>query len=178
MKGLSIVIALGLSACAGQVPPVPAGLDCNTYCGNVMTNCTAANAQYGAMDQCVASCAHFPLGGLADTSGNTLGCRIYHANNAAMAPDVHCVHAGPSGGGHCGMPCDGFCSLVVAECPMQYSSASNCATTCAGLAAMPAYTANVTGGDSLSCRIYHATAASTDPATHCPHTAMVSPVCM
>jgi hypothetical protein len=28
----------------------------------------------------------------------------------------------------------------------------------------------VTSGNDLSCRIYHATAASTDATTHCPHT--------
>ena len=53
-----------------------------------------------------------------------------------------------------------------------YSASDNVFGWCAGFAATPAYTAAVTGGNSLSCRIYHATAASTGPATHCPHTAM------
>ena len=144
--------------------------DCNTYCTRIATNCTDVNSQYSSMATCMASCTHFPVGTAADIAGNTLGCRIYHAGNAATDPVTHCIHAGPSGGGHCGDPCDGFCSLVVAECPAQYPSASDCATTCAGYATTAAYSAAVTSGNDLSCRIYHATAASTDPSTHCPHT--------
>ena len=178
--------ALFLVACAGEVPPQPSGgsdsgvaaLDCTTYCGRVMTNCTGANQQYAAMDTCMASCPHFPAGAIADTSGNTLGCRIYHAGNAAMDPATHCLHAGPAGGGHCGMPCEGFCSLVVAECATEYPTAGDCATQCAGYAADPAYAFSVSTGNNLSCRIHHATNASTDPTTHCPHTGSASPVCI
>src|SRR5262249_44955799 len=109
-------------------------------------------------------------GAAADTSGDTLGCRIYHAGNAAMDPATHCVHAGPSGGGHCGTACEGFCSLVVAECPTQYPTAGDCMTTCAGHPADPPVSTAVTTGNSRSCRIYHAVAAASDPTTHCPHT--------
>jgi hypothetical protein len=179
MRTLAVVL---LVACAGKAPPGPTAdaapmLDCATYCARITTNCTGANVQYGAMNQCMASCASFPQGAISDTSGNTLGCRIYHAGAAAADPTTHCVHAGPSGAPACGAACDGFCSLVVAECSAQYPDANTCATTCAGFATTPAYTANVTSGNSLSCRIYHATAASTDPTTHCPHTASVSAVC-
>jgi hypothetical protein len=169
-----VVVSLLLSACTATVAGNPGGgsatLDCETYCDRTMANCTGSNAQYSGSDTCMASCTHFPEGTLADTSGNTLGCRIYHAGNAATDPTTHCIHAGPSGGGACGNPCDGFCSLVVAECPTQYPSASDCATVCATYATTPPYSAAVTGGDDLSCRIYHATAASVDPTTHCPHT--------
>ncbi|HUJ59898.1 MAG TPA: hypothetical protein VLX92_15445 [Kofleriaceae bacterium] len=170
--------SLLLAACAGKSPPQVAadspggGQDCTTYCNIIQGACTGANGQYSSMDTCVASCSHFPMGTAADTSGDTLGCRIYHAMNAVTDPNTHCIHAGPSGGGVCGMPCDGFCSLVVAECPTQYPSAATCATDCAGYAPLPPYSAMVTSGDTLSCRIYHATAASTDPATHCPHTGL------
>jgi hypothetical protein len=50
-------------------------------------------------------------------------------------------------------------------------------TTCAGFATTPAYSDAVKSGNSLSCRIYHATAASLAPAVHCPHTAAVSATC-
>jgi hypothetical protein len=177
MRSLAFIF-LALGACTAGVTGTSGDggggsgvtLDCNTYCTRTQTNCTAANAQYSGMDTCMASCTHFPVGTLADTGGNTLGCRIYHAGNAATDPVTHCIHAGPSGGGGCGNPCDGFCSLVVAECSTQYPSASDCATTCATFATTPPYSAAVTAGDDLSCRIYHATAASTDPTTHCPHT--------
>jgi hypothetical protein len=146
-------------------------------CTTIQAACTGTNAQYASMDTCVASCAHFPAGASGAMSGNSLACREYHAMAAQTDPTTHCVHAGPSGGGVCGMPCDGFCSLVVAECPAQYASATDCMTTCGGYIATPSYNATVTTGNSLSCRIFHATEAAMDPATHCSHTAMASPVC-
>ena len=42
-------------------------------------------------------------------------------------------------------------------------------TACAAFPTTPAYNAGVTGGDSFACRLYHLTAASGDPVTHCPH---------
>ena len=153
-------------------------LTCSAYCTTIMSACTTTNAQYSSMDTCMASCAHFPVGMAADQSGNTLGCRTYHANAAKTDANTHCVHAGPSGAGVCGAACEGFCSLVTAECPTQWASASACSTGCAMFAATPPYTANVTSGNNLSCRIYHATAASTDPTTHCPHTTATSVTCM
>jgi len=156
-----------------KTPDTPGGtLSCTAYCTTIQGACTAANLQYSDMATCVATCAHFTVGAASDTSGDTLGCRTNHAMLAQTGPGTHCVHAGPSGGGVCGMPCEGFCSIVVPECPTQWPSATTCPTMCAGLNPVPAYTANVQSGDSLSCRIYHATAASTNPTTHCPHTAV------
>ena len=176
---LALIFAAACGSDSTKTPDAAAGaLSCMDYCTTIMGACTGANAQYSAMADCVASCGHFPVGAMADQMGNTLGCRTYHANAAKTDAATHCIHAGPSGGGVCGMPCDGFCSLVTAECATQYPSASGCATTCAGYAATPPYSASVTSGNSLSCRIYHATAASTDPSLHCPHTAMTSVTCM
>jgi hypothetical protein len=160
----------GIDAPGGESGSGSGTLDCASYCTKITANCTGANNQYGSMATCVASCAHFPVGAISDLSGNTLGCRLYHAGAAAADPGTHCIHAGPSGGTVCGQPCDGFCSLVTAECATQYPSAGTCATQCANYATTPLYSAAVTSGNSLSCRIYHATAASTDPTTHCPHT--------
>jgi hypothetical protein len=183
-----------LAACAGDIPTFPAQqdaspappppdgtaaaqLDCPTYCSRVMSACTGANLQYATMDSCVASCAHFPIGTLADTSGNSIGCRMYHAMNAISAPDTHCLHAGPAGGGHCGTPCEGFCSIVTQVCTTEYPTLDSCATACAGFAAAPDYTFNVATGNTRSCRIHHATNAAIDPTTHCPHTAVASTPC-
>src|SRR5438477_13103000 len=92
-----------------------AALSCMNYCTTIMGACTGANAQYDTMADCVASCAHYPVGTAADQMGNTLGCRTYHAMAAQTAASTHCIHAGPSGAGLCGTPCEGFCSLVTAE---------------------------------------------------------------
>src|SRR5262245_12876101 len=114
-------------------------LDCMSYCTTITGACTAANLQYSDMATCVASCAHFPVGMVADMGGDTLGGRTYHANAAKTDPGTHCVHAGPGGGGVCGMPCMGFCDLVVAECPAQWTM-STCANQCGALAQTPPYT--------------------------------------
>src|SRR5262245_2561842 len=80
----------------------PAAPNCTDYCNIIMGNCTMGNAQYSGMDQCVASCKAFKVGTAMDTSGNTLGCRQYHAGAAAGDPNTHCPHAGPGGDGMCG----------------------------------------------------------------------------
>ena len=180
---LSIVALVVVGCTTGSSGPAgdddsSVTLDCATYCGRAMANCTGVNAQFDTSANCMASCLHYPMGTIADMAGNTLGCRIYHAGAAMADPVTHCVHAGPSGGGVCGAACDGFCALVTAECPTQYPDANTCATQCAAYATAPDYTSNVTSGNTLSCRIYHATAASTDPGTHCPHTAMTSATCL
>jgi hypothetical protein len=153
------------------------GTTCSAYCMTLQAACTGANGQFMSMQTCTSSCMNYPLGNAGDQSGNSLACRAYHAMLAQTDPVTHCVHAGPSGGGACGNPCDGFCSLVVKECATQYPSASACATTCAGFAATPAYTDNVQTGNSLSCRIYAATLASTMPAAHCADTGSASTTC-
>jgi hypothetical protein len=158
----------------------PAGTpDCATYCTKVMAACTGAvNAQYANAANCMDSCANFTVGTSADQQGNTLGCRINHADLAVGDPATHCVHAGPGGGGACGTPCLGFCSIVVAECPTQWNMGScmNQTTGCPSFATTPPYKAPSTG-NTLECRLYHATMAATGPATHCPHTLAVSTTC-
>jgi len=153
-------------------------LDCNTYCTKIMSACTGANAQYSSMANCVDSCANFPVGAAADQSGNTLGCRINHADLAVSAPATHCVHAGPGGGGVCGMVCDGFCSIVVAECPALWTTqtCTNQQNGCPSFSSTPPYKAP-SAGDTLECRLYHATMAATDPTNHCSHTTANSTVC-
>jgi len=101
----------------------------------------------------------------------------------------------------CGDACTNFCSLEIAVCgstdapisgvPAQYQNMAACLTACNG---NPAASPPVPGfdkthkyiidgtmsptvnprGDSLACRLYHATNASismTNAVTHCPHTA-------
>ena len=140
------------------------------YCTTIMTACSGSNQQYDAMENCMGACATYTIGTAADTGGNTLGCRLYHAHNALTDPVTHCIHAGPSGGGVCGNPCDGFCSIVDSVCPAQYPTGA-CTTLCPTYAATPTYTDPATG-NTLSCRIYHATnaaAGSAAAAIHCAH---------
>lgn len=158
---------------------------CTAYCAAITANCTGANAQYTDLASCLANCDAFPVGTAADMSGNTLGCRTYHAGAAAGAgATTHCSHAGPSGDGVCGTNCEGYCNLALANCTGAdelYADAAACATACGAITDDVTYTTAATAGDSLACRIYHLSAAATDATSatlHCPHGEDPSAICM
>lgn len=185
-------LMLILAACGGDDASTDAAvakLDCPTYCTQIQANCTGANAQYPTEADnahCLASCASFPLGTAADKSGNTLGCRLYHSGAPAkMDAATHCPHAGPGGDkiggmGTCGDVCTSFCTLEIKACGVtgdagghgQYASMADCMTACAAFPNPTALYAPMAHGDSLACRLYHATNAAVtgQAATHCPHT--------
>ena len=69
---------------------------CDTFCSIVQANCTGGNQQYADANACQTACAQFPTNGnTGDTSGDTVQCRIYHAQAAAGSPVVHCPHTQP-----------------------------------------------------------------------------------
>lgn len=144
---------------------------CASYCDAIMSACTGASAQYGSKDTCLASCSAFPAGAAGEKTGHSLACRAYHADTAATDGVSHCAHAGPAGDGMCGGNCEGYCSLMLKHCPSAYASEAECTSQCPGITSATAsgYDTGEKTGDSLFCRIYHATAASTDPTTHCVH---------
>lgn len=208
----SLFVSLALAACGSSSPSTPPVVDapvapptvdaaiagtpsCANYCSEVMTNCTGANAQYADPAHCMATCATFPVGTLADNGGeNTLGCRLYHGGApSASSPVPHCFHAGPAGdvistatvaeaasASVCGDPCTSFCTLEIAACGVtgannangQYASQAACITACKAFANSDHAYATNAGGDSLACRLLHATNAivTGNAATHCPHT--------
>ena len=115
-------------------------------------------------------------------------------------PATHCIHAGPAGdqvgkAGTCGDACTSFCSLEIKICgsgdaPLtgianhEYQNMTDCMTKCAGFAKNP-YVLNsappepaAPSGDSLACRLFHATNAAlytkqgnlTLANAHCGHT--------
>lgn len=142
--------------------------DCTSYCATVATDCTGANAQYAGTDaaqNCLDTCATFT---------NLDSCREPHAGYAASGAATHCPHAGPAGGNTCGTPCVELCALMQSVCTAtnaNYANTTDCEADCAGFAgAATAYTADAADtSDSFRCRMYHATAASTDPDNHCQH---------
>ena len=157
-------------------PKAVAAPTCETYCKAVTQHCTGANSQYADESACVSYCktsAKLPAGTAADTSGNTIGCRTYHAGAAMADPGTHCAHAGKSGGNVCGTWCDNYCQLATANCTESnalYTKAADCTTACATASA--GGKAGDVSGDSLQCRIYHLGVAGADAAsatTHCPH---------
>src|SRR2546430_1085986 len=91
---------------------------CADYCAKIAINCTGSdggvvgNAQYASTVACQTYCttaAGWPAGMKDATSGNTIGCRLYHATAAAADPVFHCPHAGPTGGNLCGTWCENYC---------------------------------------------------------------------
>lgn len=184
--GTTIDAPSAVDAPAGDAPSgdAPAAPSCATYCTTIAANCTAANLMYANTAECMATCGRFTPGTVGQTSGNTAGCRLYHANNAAGGQnnaDMHCRHAGPGGNALCGANCEGFCTIVQGACASQanppYANLAACMTACAGYNQTPTYSAAVTSGNSFACRLYHATAAANAPGTHCSHTAMTSSQC-
>lgn len=140
------------------------------------------NGQYTDMANCLKVCAEFDVGESGAVDGNTLGCREYHAGMPAMGmPEVHCIHAGPLGGGVCGADaCEAFCQIGTALCTTAdtgWADEAACLAECNAFPVMPAYNSTITDGDSLACRMYHLQVASNTPAPHCLHVNEASPPC-
>jgi hypothetical protein len=210
-----LALALALAACGGDdnktidaPPPIDAAIDAGrpvlpltaqAYCDTIQATCTGANAQYPSAAQCLGTAAGFTPGAAStETVGDTLGCRIYHAQNAMITGDTatHCPHAGPIGGkvdaaaAQCGAtPCDDFCNLNAKICgtnavPVtgvtnRYATVAECMTACTGFAKTPAYVAPAPNGNTLACRAFHLTNAALYKSmagmealnnTHCGHT--------
>lgn len=192
----SIVVILVVAGCGGDKKPITdampdmalATLDCASYCSEVQAHCMDANLQYQDMDHCLGTCMSIAdKGAINDMSGNTLGCRIYHAGSPAiMAPGTHCPYAGPVGdllnanpaGGCSGENvCASFCALEIKACgsldtPLsgdprdatnnhlfQFQNMNDCMAACAAYDKTHVYSTAATG-DSLACRLLQATTAA------------------
>ena len=151
---------------------------CAGYCDTITTNCAGDFTQYGTREMCEATCATFAPGVEGDMMGNSLACRTYHAGAAAMANDVHCTHAGPGGDMACGANCEGFCAIAVAACPDAWPDLAACAMACGTFDPVEKYDATDVAGNTFACRMYHLTAATIDPVTHCAHIKGDSVPCM
>jgi hypothetical protein len=166
----------GGSSGDGGTPAV----SCDTYCTQIVATCTGANKEYNDKATCLAVCAKMAPGVYAG-AGDTLGCRQYHADNAAKGnPTLHCKHAGPLGAGVCSdSNCEAFCALDIANCgsgaSAPYTDQASCVQACAAFAYNgPSGDVALTSGNSLNCRTYHLEVAYGGDAAagvHCPHTA-------
>ena len=170
-------------ACGGALPP-PAPT-CEDFCAKVAVACTGANVQYANPGECISYCKNegkIPAGATTDKSGNTIGCRTYHAGLAAVSSSnaaSHCPHAGKSGGNVCGTWCENYCGLSAANCQggqSLYVSADACAQKCASVPAdgKP----DAFSGGSVQCLIYHLGVAGknqTSATEHCPHGSWLPP---
>lgn len=183
------IAALAIAACSSSSKSnmstgdagSSAGPACQAYCNAIMTNCTSTtgdsgfpvgNQQYTDVENCLNSCKAMPVGTSSDASGNTLGCRLNHANLAKSDPGMHCPHAGPGGAGVCGGDCEGFCQIAMMYCTAAnsaavYSSLQDCKAQCAAFPDDVKFNIGVQDGNSVACLLYHVQEASSVPADHC-----------
>ena len=147
-----------------------------------MANCSDNRAVYTSRDTCMAVCAALPSGSVGDDIGNSVGCRLHNAILALDTgePELHCPVAGPGGSDTCGSDCDGYCVLMRSTCPVafkeDFESNADCVRACRTLPS-PDQPFDVTqnSGPSVNCRLWHVSAATLDPGTHCPHAAGAAP---
>ncbi len=181
---LSGVLAIALTmvggaGCSTDVDPHVGA--CQDYCELVMRNCTGDVSQYTDLSTCRATCAAMPLGDPASPTGNTVSCRTFQAA-IAEDPAAHvCTKAGPGGASACGDDCESFCTMAFSLCggrPGMYADHATCLTACAGFNKAPLYDSSQIAGDTFACRLYHLTAAATNPDVHCSHIGVQSPVCL
>lgn len=193
-----VIIACGNGTSAAPDAFVPrdtgsSGPDCTSYCTASLANCASMEPQYSDMASCLGTCAAFTPGSASDTSGNTLGCRLYHTTAAASLPGMeHCLHGGPAGYGVCGTSqCEAFCQIAQHACTganQQWASVAACMSDCATMAGStpdvpvgaPDYATSETSGDTFACRMYHLTVAASSASlatVHCPHVVLASSVC-
>ena len=173
------------------------GLTCPYYCQTIVQNCTQANAEFlGSEDPttlCMTMCPVFDVGSsIAATNDDTLGCRVYYAEQAASDPATNCRFAGVMGGGRCGTDsCQLFCSLDVNYCTTAllspnatpYTSQADCLSSCSD-GGYPYLTQDagdlLEGSNTLNCRFWHlenANGSTSAGQYHCPHTEKQSMTC-
>lgn len=146
---------------------------CKGYCSTIMGNCTNSALQYANESSCINTCNTFPQGLAGDTSGNSLACRMYHAEEAKIDPVAHCGAAGLTGSdtnpsdsspGICGDGCEALCNLTLGVCigkNQVFTSMADCQAQCKTLKSAGApYSVNMTPGG-YYCRVYAATKAAT-----------------
>lgn len=169
--GISGVTDAGQGGDGGD-PTLPL---CVRYCNAVMKNCTGLAQVYESAAVCLRVCQTLDPGTPDDRSGNTIGCRFFHAKQIELVGEeaTECPAAGPGGDGVCGTNCQGYCTLLQGLCPPALGV--ECRATCPELTDLGGFDSSKTSGQTLQCRLYHVSAATLDPAFHCPHAAGAGP---
>jgi len=163
---------------------------CRAYC--TQANEVCKGILYRTDETCLATCALLPLEGI---NANSVACRVRQLNNAVQTDEdleLYCANAGPSGNGVCGSSCENLCRLLKGACSEQFEKYADiadegddgtdvCVSKCQGLVDTRLYDSRDTGnylGDTLQCRIVHATSATVDPVGHCLHADLKSNKCL
>ncbi len=141
---------------------------CEVFCRNLAGACPGERAPYESQSQCMATCAIWPPGDLAERSALTVACRQYHAGAALADPVTHCHHLGIGGDGSCtSVPaegnCEGYCLALERACDSAFQEVGgtqeDCRTDCQtafaddGAAAASGYSVEVALEGGLQCRM-------------------------
>jgi len=158
------------------------GLSCASYCKTVMEACPGDSAVYVDQAACEEVCALFAPGNTDSPEGNTLACRAQQADVALQFSSdpgesrTNCAAAGPGGDKTCTVyedepDCEGYCKIYMKACPMKnwgFKNEQQCIDRCAAFARPTSFSvAEGLEGDSLSCRLQHATLALESPDREC-----------
>jgi hypothetical protein len=180
-----LLLALGCQGIAGVEDVSFAGdADaCSSYCSTLKEACPGDRAVYEDDETCSKVCQLFKAGSSDKPAGNTRACRADQADLALSLDfsenEPHCSAAGPGGGDICTADpmsphCDGYCRVYMEACTSitklwGFDTFDECTTQCAGLPRAGIYTAAAghEGGDTVACRLYHATLAMEDPDINC-----------
>jgi hypothetical protein len=181
LSTFAIVAALSIGCGSDSADPKIG--ECQDYCDLMLRHCKGAVSQYSDSGACLATCEAMPVGDPVTHAGNTIACRTFAAAAAELSPTTPpaCTIAGPGGDGVCGNNCESFCALADQICTgsnQQFVSIADCMTVCNGFLPDPPFDSGQVSGNTFECRLYHLTAASLTPETHCPHIIAASPVCL
>lgn len=149
---------------------------CKEYCDSVLANCQGAFGVYVGRATCLSVCKLLPEGGVGDDHVNSVQCRLHQAQLAAEVdePAVHCPGAGPGGDALCGSNCDGLCTLLLGACQV-YDSDEACHADCRSIPDQHGFDISDSAGNSVQCRLWHASAASQADVPHCVHASGSAP---
>ena len=182
------------AADAGSEPDADAGdqpsQECQDYCAKSRAVC--GDLLYRTDEACLATCALLPLKGMAT---NSVACRQQELNRAVQTGEDlerYCANAGPGGNGACGSNCQNYCRLLAQACTDAFKKYADiategddgtavCVAKCEGLVDTHLYDSTDDGnylGDTLQCRIVHATSSAIDPLGHCAHADLKSTKCL
>ena len=184
--GCSSVLGINDARCDPNLPACQTSTNlCTSYCNQVMASCVRDLAQYTSLRNCEAVCSRLPAGAVGDDKVNTVQCRIKQAQLAAdlSQPDkvIACPGAGPGGNGLCGGNCEGACTIITESCTdnnLEYPDLGSCETECQGITDQNTFNATMTSmseGNTVQCRLWHASAAAEAAVPHCNHAAGASP---
>ncbi len=165
---------------------------CEEYCTTLQAACTDSSVtnQFYDEEECNTYClaVGWEAGTAGDTTGNTIACRLTHAERAASATGAtpraaFCDVAGSSGGNVCGSWCTVLCNSALTLCTGRnevYTDEATCLTACGAIADTPNGTygyadPNYLYWDTVQCRIRHLrSAVEHSAAVHCPHASAAS----